>query len=464
MGRLPHGSSTNPTHLTHFSTFPSLLSTIHMVGTKITPPPTSVTAKAVYYWNPHSPKFYEHLVYGAGKPRCVVPLEALKKAAQEDENFALNLRQEYTDLAHNATEDELTNLAFFYLIVDNDLETGGDLLKDAAKRHPTAHTLCQHARFLYNVKKEYTAAWQLFEKALVADSTHVDTIGYYAGFVASVQRDYDHAEQLFLRCLELAPFHPNHLGGYARFLATVRGRHEEAEKYFERSIGADPCNVVNLNNYAAFLAEIRKDFALAEEYFRKAVDMDPSCGFAVRNLLNFLVWMRGDEAAAKELWSRGGEAALKSSLDETYHPDEICPAVRQDMAAEAKFMQQGRVQLAKAEESNMGLAKCSDCVSCGQEGASFVIKRACGSHCEGHECSCVDVKWCASCVLQHVWHDTKGGLKSFARCPTCRAEFCMSDIQTGTGVSNKEGFSSTTTERADHSMEIECNSIHSKLA
>merc|ERR1711939_187083 len=89
MGRLPHGSSTNPTHLTHFSTFPSLLSTIHMVGTKITPPPTSVTAKAVYYWNPHSPKFYEHLVYGAGKPRCVVPLEALKKAAQEDENFAL---------------------------------------------------------------------------------------------------------------------------------------------------------------------------------------------------------------------------------------------------------------------------------------------------------------------------------------------------------------------------------------
>ena len=53
----------------------------------------------------------------------------------------------------------------------SDLENGGDLLKDAAKRHPSAQTLCQYARFLYNVKKEYTAAWQLFEKALVADST-----------------------------------------------------------------------------------------------------------------------------------------------------------------------------------------------------------------------------------------------------------------------------------------------------
>lgn len=295
-----------------------------MVGQKIQHPPTSVADKAAFYWNPHGgPKFYEHLVYGAGKPRCVVPLEAFKKACKEDESFGLKLRQEYTDMARSGTADELTNLAFFYLIIDNDLENGGDLLKDAAKRHPSAQTLCQYARFLYNVKKEYTAAWQLFEKALVADSTHVDTIGYYAGFVASVQRDYDHAERLFLRCLELAPFHPNHLGGYARFLATVRGRHQDAETYFERSIGADPCNVVNLNNYAAFLAEIRKDYALAEEYFRKAVDMDPSCGFAVRNLLNFLVWMRGDEAAAKELWHRGGEAALRSSLDETYHPENL---------------------------------------------------------------------------------------------------------------------------------------------
>jgi len=424
-----------------------------MVGQKIQHPPTSVADKAAFYWNPHGgPKFYEHLVYGAGKPRCVVPLEAFKKACKEDESFGLKLRQEYTDMARSGTADELTNLAFFYLIIDNDLENGGDLLKDAAKRHPSAQTLCQYARFLYNVKKEYTAAWQLFEKALVADSTHVDTIGYYAGFVASVQRDYDHAERLFLRCLELAPFHPNHLGGYARFLATVRGRHQDAETYFERSIGADPCNVVNLNNYAAFLAEIRKDYALAEEYFRKAVDMDPSCGFAVRNLLNFLVWMRGDEAAAKELWHRGGEAALRSSLDETYHPDEICPAVRQDMAAEAKFMQHGTEMLVyKAEQHAAEGGKCSGCVSCGQDGACFVISRQCGSHCEGHQCSCKDVKWCAQCVLQHYWHDSQGGLKSFARCPTCRAEFCMEDVQTTTS----DGQSCVVADEGCHEMAVD---------
>jgi len=370
----------------------------------------------------------------------------------------MRMRQEYTDLARNSTADELTNLAFFLLIIDNDLENGGDLLKDAAKRHPTAQTLCQYARFLYNVKKEYTAAWQLFEKALEADPNHVDTIGYYAGFVASVQRDYDHAERLFLRCLEIAPLHPNHLGGYARFLATVRGRHEDAEQYFERSISADPCNVVNLNNYAAFLAEIRKDFALAEEYFRKAVDMDPSCGFAVRNLLNFLVWMRGDEAAAKELWQRGGAEALRSSLDETYHPDEICPAVRQDMAAEAKFMEEGRQALADKVQgsSHPAASSCStNCVSCGQGGACFVINRQCGSHCEGAECSCIGVKWCASCVLQHYWHDSKGGLKSFSRCPTCRAEFCMDDIQVAGATCSAD----TCIPCSDHCMDVEIDGI-----
>merc|ERR1711939_1030963 len=408
-----------------------------MVGTKmfhLQGVSSDVASKVEYYWNPFNPKFYEHLVYGAGKPRCVVPLEAFKKAAKEDETFARTMRQKYTDVARSGNADELTNLAFFLLIIDNDLETGGDLLKDAAKRHPSAQTLCQHARFLYNVRKEYTTAWQLFEKALLADPAHVDTIGYYAGFVASVQRDFDHAERLFVRCLEIAPNHPNHLGGYARFLATVRGRHEEAELHFERSISADPCNVVNLNNYAAFLAEIRKDFELAEQYFRKAVDVDPSCGFAVRNLLNFLVWMRRDEAAAKELWQRGGAEALRSSLDETYHPDEICPAVREDMAAEAKFMMDGRNSLAEKARKAGQSSNINTSASCGQSGASHCISRHCDGHCEGHECSCIGVRWCASCILQHFWHDSKGGLKSFARCPTCRAEFCMADIQSSSDV------------------------------
>jgi len=394
---------------------------------------SSVGYKGVdYYWNPHSPKFYEHLVYGAGKPRCVVPLEAFRQAAKQDESFARNIRQQFTDIARNGNnEDGLTNLAFFLLIIDNDLETGGDLLKDASKSYPTAQSLCQYARFLYNVKKEYTTAWQLFEKALVLDPTHVDTIGYYAGFVASVQRDYDHAEQLFLHCLEIAPSHPNHLGGFARFLATVRGRYDDAETYFERSIKADPYNVVNLNNYAAFLAEIRKNFELAEQYFRTAVDIDPTCGFAVRNLLNFLVWMRGDEAAAKELWQRGGAEALRSSMDETYHPDEIYPAVREDMAAEARFMEAGKRKLAEqtCKAAAMQGQHYCNCVSCGQAGACYSITRAPNSTCEGPTCSCVGVRWCAACVLQHYWHDTKSELKSFARCPTCRAEFCLTDIQ-----------------------------------
>lgn len=393
-------------------------------------------SRVEYFWNPIKPRFYQHLVYGAGKPRCIVPLEALKKANNQDDSLIPTIRQRFVQAAREGPEG-LMNLAFFLLIVDNDLINGGDLLKEAAMRYPSAQTLCQRARFLYNMKKEYTLAWQLFEKALEADPMHVDTLGYYAGFVASVQRDYDKAETLFRRCLDISPMHANHLGGYARFLATVRSKFQEAEVYFSRSIEADPHNVVNLNNYAAFLAEVIKDYERADKYFREAVEIDPSCGFALRNLLNFLVWMRGDSQAAKELWHQGGAEALRDSLDETYHPDEISPAVREDMASEARFLEAGKQVLAeKARKACAGgicvaaaQSASNLCASCGQVVGLCVLSRHCTSTCEGPACSCKDVRWCVSCILHHYWHDTKGELKSFARCPTCRAEFCMDDIE-----------------------------------
>lgn len=417
-----------------------------MVGITNSPSPHKESRSRVdYYWNPKAPRFKEHLVYGAGKPRCVLPLEALHKAS--DDGTIPSLRQQYTQAARDDPES-LMNLALFLLIVDNDLSGGGDLLKDAAKRYPSAETLCQYARFLYNMKKEYTLAWQSFERALDADPIHVDTIGYYAGFVASVQRDYDKAERLFLRCLEIAPMHANHLGGYARFLATVRVRFTEAEACFERSIAADPNNVVNLNNYAAFLAEVQKDLDRAELYFRKAVDIDPCCGFAVRNLLNFLVWMRHDNDSAKRVWQQGGSEALRQSLDETYHPDKINPAVREDMAAEASFLERGKNLLRlKAMSSQLVMSSQLDddcdlmatddeeasaasqlCVTCrGAEGVCS-ISRLCSSTCEGPGCSCINLRWCGPCILQHYWHDTKGEIKSFGRCPTFRAEFCLEDL------------------------------------
>jgi len=402
----------------------------------------SIAERLQHFWNPLDPKFHDYLVYGAGKPRCVVPLEVLKQASSEDETLIHRLRQEFV---HHAREnpDGLVNLAFFFLLVDNDMVTGSDLLRDAAKRFPSARTLCQHARFIYNMKKEYTQAWQLFERALDADPSDVDVLGYYASFVSSVQRDYDKAESLFQRCLQLAPTHSNHLGGYARFLTTVRSKFDEADVYFRRSIEADSRNVVNLNNYAAFLAEVMHDYERAEKYFRTAVEADPSCGFAVRNLLNFLIWMRDDAQAAKQLWQQGGAEALRDSLDETYHPDEINPAVREDMAAQAKFLEAGKQCLAEKARKACAMGIDQDklstnmCVACSQEPGRFTLSRCCkGTACEGQACSCVDVYWCESCILNHYWHDSQGELKSFARCPTCRAEFCLEDIQITTGVSD----------------------------
>ena len=40
-----------------------------------------------HFWNPLDPKFHDYLVYGAGKPRCVVPLEVLKQASSEVRKF-----------------------------------------------------------------------------------------------------------------------------------------------------------------------------------------------------------------------------------------------------------------------------------------------------------------------------------------------------------------------------------------
>merc|ERR1712225_88308 len=122
------------------------------------------------------------------------------------------------------------------------------------------------------------------------------------------------------------------------------------------------------------------------------------------------------------------------------------------MAAEAKFMEDGKHKLAaralKAGCADM--ASCATCVSCGNPGAPCIISRQCGSHCEGPTCSCIGVRWCISCILQHYWHDTNSELKSFARCPTCRAEFCMTDIQLQTVVDAHMGdlspSSSTTVE------------------
>ena len=44
--------------------------------------------------------------------------EGLTIVFGQDENFGRKLRQEYTDMARSGSADELTNLAFFNLIID----------------------------------------------------------------------------------------------------------------------------------------------------------------------------------------------------------------------------------------------------------------------------------------------------------------------------------------------------------
>lgn len=43
-------------------------------------------------------------------------------------------------------------------------------------------------------------------------------------------------------------------------------------------------------------------------------------------------------------------------------------------------------------------------------------------------CQCADFSICIDCLLQSYWHSTEALKKSFANCPTCRAEYHLEDI------------------------------------
>lgn len=43
-------------------------------------------------------------------------------------------------------------------------------------------------------------------------------------------------------------------------------------------------------------------------------------------------------------------------------------------------------------------------------------------------CQCADFSVCIDCLLQSYWHSTEALKKSFANCPTCRAEYQLEDI------------------------------------
>jgi len=71
-----------------------------------------------------------------------------------------------------------------------------------------------------------------------------------------------------------------------------------------------------------------------------------------------------------------------------------------------------------------------NCIVCFENIADSVLHRNCSDRhykCEDTECNCGPII-CKSCLTHHFWVQSENGKKSYARCPHCRAEFCMYDI------------------------------------
>ena len=70
-----------------------------------------------------------------------------------------------------------------------------------------------------------------------------------------------------------------------------------------------------------------------------------------------------------------------------------------------------------SHEKSSELTSAGDCPVCFETNVDIFRYCKTGSH-----------VMCAPCLLNHCWEDTKGIRKTFARCPMCRSEFCLSEM------------------------------------
>ena len=52
------------------------------------------------------------------------------------------------------------------------------------------------------VRRDYDRVEEMYERAIKADPTNADILGYYADFLEGFRRDYDRAEEMYERAIE----------------------------------------------------------------------------------------------------------------------------------------------------------------------------------------------------------------------------------------------------------------------
>jgi len=97
------------------------------------------------------------------------------------------------------------------------------------------------------------------------------------------------------------------------------------------------------------------------------------------------------------------------------------------------FMKKWQPALDASSAVEVHPSNAMNCIVCSDNAANTIIKRACaksnikGSACEDKECQCGAI-CCRECMVHHFWSASDNGKKTYARCPHCRAEFCMIDL------------------------------------
>ncbi|HXT70061.1 MAG TPA: tetratricopeptide repeat protein [Vicinamibacterales bacterium] len=199
----------------------------------------------------------------------------------------------------------LASYASFLSDVAKDQDRAAQIYERAIAAEPTrVESLRSYAVFLEQERKDYDRSEAYYQKALAADPSDAKTLGNYADFLEKKRRDYDRAEEYYQRAIAADPSYTYALAGYAVFLETQRKNYDRAEEYYQRSLAVDPKDGITLGNYADFLDEHRKNYDRAEEYYEKAIAAGPVHAQVLINYAVFLENKRKDYDRAEEYYQR----------------------------------------------------------------------------------------------------------------------------------------------------------------
>ncbi len=224
-----------------------------------------------------------------------------KKLIEDNKNNPQALTSIYHNYANFLIEEFLAGIR-------KDYTTAEKLYQKALAIDPNdTYVLSSYAIFFHNIQQNYAKSEEYYKKVLKVDPNHTDTLGNYANFFADHKQDYDKAEELFQKAIDSDPSHASHLANYANFLTDIRQGYDKAEKLYQKALTINPNHTVHLANYASFLTDIKQEHKKAEQYYQKALSIEPDNSNVLANYANFLTDVQKNQTKIKKYYQEALE-------------------------------------------------------------------------------------------------------------------------------------------------------------